>query len=238
MSPRLVSAQPRAASSALSRCSGIPACTVTSPSAVDVDQAGVPVEHAAARPRARPMAVKEWPLPIGRTRRPAAAASRSTAAISVGPGGVDGADAGRALVARPVAPALPPRRAASSPSSRRGSLTRRRGAGQASGTLDPLVSGPGCCRTMTLRPPPTRSAPGWTTPPPTSTRRWPWSTSRRWTPTPTTWSAAPRAADPGGQQVGAQPRRAAPGARPARVRRRARLHAWPRRCGWPAATTR
>ena len=30
-SPRLVSAQPRAASSALSRCSGIPPCTVTSP---------------------------------------------------------------------------------------------------------------------------------------------------------------------------------------------------------------
>ena len=50
------------------------------------------------------MAVKECPLPIGRTRRPAAAAAVSTAATSSADAGLHDLGAG-ALVAGPVAPA-------------------------------------------------------------------------------------------------------------------------------------
>ena len=175
------------------------------------------------------MPVKEWPLPIGRTRRPAAAAEASTDGHLVGRGRADDVDDGP-LVAGPVAPAVRappappgcPSRARSLPSDRTHSSWRRTAAGQ---PVDQPVAGPARCAVMSaLRLDPTTSAAGWT-----------W---RRRTSSPplavldldaldaNADDLVRRAGgkpDPGGEQVGALPRRAAPGAGPAGLRRGPRL---------------
>src|SRR4051812_24391893 len=81
MSPRLVMESPCRSSSAFSRCSVVPEPTRTSPSS-DTDRMPTSPSHTSCRSSGDPMPVKECPLPIGRTRRPAVAAAVRTAATS------------------------------------------------------------------------------------------------------------------------------------------------------------
>jgi len=82
-----VSPKPCSASSALSRRSTIPAWTVTWQAARSTDSSRAIRDRSSSTPSVRPIAVKEWPLPIALTRRPSAPArvtSRQTSSVDAG----------------------------------------------------------------------------------------------------------------------------------------------------------
>jgi hypothetical protein len=82
MSPRLVMASPSVSSSALSRRIVVPERTVTCPVSRSTRSTPVQWRRSSASESATAIAVKECPLPQGRTVRPAAATAWTVAAIS------------------------------------------------------------------------------------------------------------------------------------------------------------
>src|SRR5829696_4629214 len=99
MSPRFVSDQPRRTSSAFSRCSGTPGPTVIRPSSL-TSPIPASAPHASWMSSGRPMPVNECPLPMGRTRRPAAAAAVRTPATSSAEAGCTISASARSLPAQ------------------------------------------------------------------------------------------------------------------------------------------
>ena len=238
--PRDWSATSRAAtSSAFNRCSGMPAPTVTSPSSLTSTDPGeaaagqLDVLGTADAGERVPAADRPYPaagprgLRSGRRRprrriraaRPRCrrARCRPSCASACGSRGVPELPSRRT----PSSLALIPRRLHSAaPELCRSTMSRVDPPQGATGTLRPDERSP----STTSRP----TAPGhdWTARPRTSTRRSPSSTWTRSTPTPPTWYAGRRGKPIRVASKSVRSRaRAAPGAGPAGLRRRPRLHA-------------
>ncbi len=96
MSPMLVRDRPRACSSALSRCSGQPASTVTRPASVSTDLTATRPLGFSMTPSVAAAGVNECPLPVILTGSPSAAALVTSSATSAADRGVR-TRAGRAV---------------------------------------------------------------------------------------------------------------------------------------------
>ena len=246
MSPRLVSDQPRRTSSPLSRCSGTPAATVTSPSSAHLDRPG---EAGAGQLDVLGAADAGEGVPAADRSHPAA--GRGGGRQDLGDlGGRTGLHdlGGGALVPGPVAPARAAagqcrglrhahllRRSSALPWPRGWHSAAPASAGQRPERVDPPMATTGTLR----RDEPARcrrrgrALPGPAgrrdrRPRPAAGRPRPGRAGRqRRRPGP----AGVREADPGRQQVGPQPRGAAPGAGPPGFCRACSPTRCPRPCG-------
>ena len=252
MSPRLVSDQPRPHELGVQPVQRNARADGDQPVVADLDRPASPPQVSWTS-SGRPMPVNEWPLPIGRTRRPAARRLGQDGGDLVGRAGLH--DLGRRRArCRPSCASATRFRGSGASGSR--SLLRRSRTPSASGTLllgnvagqrswavDPPPGRPARCAVMSLPAPdaggrrsPGPAGPRDRRPRPAARRRSTWTPS---TPTPTTWSAGP---------AGKPIRVASKSVRCRALLRRVlarpgfagrpRLHPAPRRCGWPAATTR